>query len=121
MSNDPLSPEPLSTYEENKAGTENAEKSCQSSEESSYTVPSLDVAGAFTKIDLEGQQKQRDTPKIQYNLTPIGYQYAEIKSRDFDFKERQIKYREGIMESLQGKARDDFDVARSGNENDLEL
>ena len=105
MKDDQLSPEPLSSYEEY------TETSQEPSSEKLNRENHSNVVGPFTKVDLEKQKRERETPDFAYNLTPDGKGFSSVKRQHHDFKEMQIKYRESVLESKQNRARDDFNSA----------
>lgn len=119
MAEDHLSPEPLSSYE-GMLETPQSQEPSQQAEAAPSQQNALDVAGPFTKIDLEKQKRERQVPIAKYNLTPNGSEYTEIKKQDFAFNERQIKYREQVLDKLQNRARDDFNIAHDNQHRGLE-
>ncbi len=105
MNDDYLSPEPLSSYEEVTEASQSA------SDETLNREGNSDVAGPFTKVDLEKQKREREMPELAYNLTPDGIGFSNVKRDHYEFKEMQINYRESVLEAKQNRARDDFNGA----------
>lgn len=103
--NDHLSPEPLSSYEENKDISHEPVSDVQ------HKTPEREGEGPFRKIDLEWQKKQRDEPRPQYNPTPDGQRDTGARNQQHVFNERQIAFREEVLDTMQDRARDDFNTA----------
>ncbi|MES9915111.1 MAG: hypothetical protein ABW160_04260 [Candidatus Thiodiazotropha sp. 4PDIV1] len=105
QNDDHLSPELLSSYADNQEVTKDIQN------EVSDRQNDPDVAGPFTRTQLEKQIEEREVPTQEYILTPNGLTNTGTRNPQQVFNERQIAYREEILSSNQDMARDGFNAA----------
>jgi hypothetical protein len=120
IENDHLAPEPLENYQEFVEGQLSQEKGQEITPEEHFRVANLDVAGPFRKIDLEAQKEWLGKPTPSYTMSPGGQDYSQSQMNAFNRIQRQVTYRETVLNQQQNKARDHFKIHSRGKDRGLD-
>ncbi|MEZ5691650.1 MAG: hypothetical protein R3D71_08305 [Rickettsiales bacterium] len=73
---------------------------------------SKSVSDPVSKAELDARISQRETPKPQYNLTPDGAEYSDLKNKLAKENEQRIQFIQKRLNDLENTATRDFNHAR---------